>query len=92
VHAFSEPAALLPRTEVVVPTLPLTGETRGLADAGFLALTRDDTLLVNVSRGAVMDTGAFVCELTKSRLRAALDMTDPEPLPAGHPLWQAPMS
>ncbi|WP_405009451.1 2-hydroxyacid dehydrogenase [Kitasatospora sp. NBC_01539] len=90
VHAFSELPGLLPRADVVVLTVPLTAETRGLVDARFLAAMRDEALLVNVARGAVVDTGALLAELGRGRLSAALDVTDPEPLPAGHPLWSAP--
>ena len=61
-----------------------------MVDAGFLARMKDGALLVNVSRGVVVDTDALVAELQSGRLRAALDVTDPEPLPAGHPLWSAP--
>ncbi len=81
---------LLPQAEVVVLAVPLTPETRGLADAAFLAALPDGALLVNVSRGPVVDTGALLYELQAGRLRAALDVTDPEPPPAGHPLWDAP--
>lgn len=69
---------------------PLTDEPRGLVDARFLALMPDQSLLVNVSRGAVVDTDALLAELMADRLHAALDVTDPEPLPPGHPLWHAP--
>ncbi len=81
---------LLPAADVVVLCVPLTDETRQLVDAGFLALMRDGALLVNVSRGAVVDTDALLAELGAGRLRAALDVTDPEPLPANPPLWSAP--
>jgi phosphoglycerate dehydrogenase-like enzyme len=81
---------LLPRADVVVICVPLTGDTRGLVDAGFLARMRDGALLVNVARGAVVDTDALVSELAGGRLRAALDVTDPEPPPPGHPLWKSP--
>ena len=81
---------LLPRAEVVVLTVPLTQETTGLVDAGFLAALPDGALLVNVARGPVVDTDALLAELHAGRLRAALDVTDPEPLPAEHPLWSAP--
>jgi len=70
--------------------VPMTDETRGLVDAGFLGSMRDGALLVNVSRGPVVDTDALVAELGSGRLRAALDVTEPEPLPAGHPLWASP--
>ncbi|WP_406307012.1 2-hydroxyacid dehydrogenase [Streptomyces sp. NBC_00885] len=90
VHPITELPELLPRADVVVLTVPLTPHTRGMADADFLARMRDGTLLVNVSRGPVVDTGALLAELGAGRLSAALDVTDPEPLPAGHPLWHAP--
>ena len=90
VHGLPELPALLPEADVVVLTAPLTEESRGLADARFLASMRDGALLVNVGRGPVVDTGALLAELRSGRLAAALDVTDPEPLPAGHPLWQAP--
>jgi len=81
---------LLPGADVVVLVVPETDETRGLVDAGFLARMKDGALLVNVSRGPVVDTEALLAELSRERLRAALDVTDPEPLPEGHPLWSAP--
>ncbi|NBM15970.1 2-hydroxyacid dehydrogenase [Streptomyces sp. GC420] len=81
---------LLPEADVVVLSTPLTESTRGLADAEFLARMKDGALLVNVARGPVVDTKALLAELESGRLRAALDVTDPEPLPAGHPLWHAP--
>jgi phosphoglycerate dehydrogenase-like enzyme len=61
-----------------------------MVDAGFLAAMKDGALLVNAARGVVVDTEALLAELTSGRLRAALDVTDPEPLPHGHPLWSAP--
>jgi phosphoglycerate dehydrogenase-like enzyme len=67
--------------------LPLDDSTRHLVDAAFLARMPDDALLVNIGRGAIVDTVALLDELATGRLRAALDVTDPEPLPAGHPLW-----
>lgn len=81
---------LLPRADVVVVSVPLTDETRRMVDAQFLARMRDGALLVNVARGGVVDTDALVAEVTSGRLYAALDVTDPEPLPPGHPLWNAP--
>ncbi|MCT2592606.1 2-hydroxyacid dehydrogenase [Streptomyces sp. N2-109] len=90
VHALSELPDLLPRADVVILSLPLTEATRGLAGKDFLSGMRDGALLVNVGRGAVVDTGSLLDELTSGRLRAALDVTEPEPLPADHPLWQAP--
>ena len=90
VHGVDELATLLPTADVVVVSTPLTPSTTRLVDAGFLAAMRDGALLVNVARGAVVDTNALLAELTSGRLRAALDVTDPEPLPADHPLWSAP--
>ncbi len=90
VYALAELPELLPTADVVVLCLPLTPETRGLVDARFLAQLRDGALLVNVSRGPVVDTTALLAEVTTGRLTAALDVTDPEPLPPGHPLWSAP--
>jgi phosphoglycerate dehydrogenase-like enzyme len=81
---------LLPTVDVVIVIVPLTDETLGLVDADFLALMRDGALLVNVARGTVVDTDALLAELESGRLRAALDVTDPEPLPADHRLWSAP--
>lgn len=81
---------LLPRADVVVICVPLNDETRGMVDAAFLARMPDGALLVNVARGAVVDTDALVAEVSTGRLRAALDVTEPEPLPPGHPLWTAP--
>ncbi|MGY1608515.1 2-hydroxyacid dehydrogenase [Geodermatophilus sp. SYSU D00700] len=90
VHGTGELPALLPHADVVVVIVPVTAETTGLVDAAFLAAMPDGALLVNAARGVVVDTGALLAELTRGRLRAALDVTDPEPLPAGHPLWSAP--
>lgn len=90
VHPLTELPALLPEADVVILSTPLTETTRGLVDAGFLARMKDGALLVNVARGAVVDTEALLTELESGRLTAALDVTDPEPLPPGHPLWQAP--
>lgn len=90
VHAIEELPELLPAADVVVLIVPGTPETRGLFDEAMLARMKDGALLVNVSRGAVVDTDALVAELQSGRIRAALDVVDPEPLPAGHPLWDAP--
>ncbi|MGO2003975.1 MULTISPECIES: 2-hydroxyacid dehydrogenase [Micrococcaceae] len=90
VNGTQELPALLPRADVVVVTLPHQESTERLVDAAFLAALGDGALLVNIGRGAVVDTDALVAELQAGRLRAALDVTDPEPLPAGHPLWDAP--
>ena len=90
VHGVAELPDLLPGADVVILTVPLTDATRGLVGADFLAAMPDGALLVNVARGKVVDTGALLAELQSGRLRAALDVTDPEPLPADHPLWAAP--
>ncbi|CAM5704125.1 2-hydroxyacid dehydrogenase OS=Streptomyces tendae OX=1932 GN=GUR47_36580 PE=4 SV=1 [Streptomyces tendae] len=90
VHPLAELSALLPRADVVILSTPLTEATRGLVDAEFLARMKDGALLVNVARGPVVDTKALLAELESGRLTAALDVTDPEPLPPGHPLWHAP--
>jgi phosphoglycerate dehydrogenase-like enzyme len=90
VHAIEELPELLPAADVVVLIVPGTPETKGLFDGAMLARMQDGALLVNVSRGAVVDTDALVAELESGRIRAALDVVDPEPLPAGHPLWPAP--
>lgn len=76
--------------DVVILILPLTADTEHLMDAAMLARMRDGALLVNVARGRIVHTDALVAELGSGRLRAALDVTDPEPLPPGHPLWTAP--
>lgn len=90
VHGVDELSTLLPTVDVVIVIVPLTPSTAGLVDAEFLAAMPDGALLVNVARGKVVDTDALLAELTAGRLRAALDVTDPEPLPAEHPLWSAP--
>lgn len=82
--------AVLPGADIVVLLTPLSADTRGLLDARRLALLPDGALVVNVGRGPVLDTAAMVAETASGRLRAALDVTDPEPLPADHPLWCIP--
>lgn len=90
VHGYADLPDLLGEADVVVLLVPLTDSTRRLVDADLLARMRDGALLVNVARGGVVDTDALVAELQAGRLCAALDVTDPEPLPAGHPLWDCP--
>ncbi len=90
VQAISNISALLPDHEVVMLMVPVTVATVGLVDADFLALMPDGAVLVNAARGVVVDTAALLTELQNGRLLAALDVTDPEPLPADHPLWTAP--
>jgi phosphoglycerate dehydrogenase-like enzyme len=90
VRAMTDLPELLPEADVVIVIVPVTDETTGMVDAAFLAVMRDGALLVNAARGVVVDTDALVAELAGGRLRAALDVTDPEPLPPGHPLWSVP--
>ena len=87
---LDELPGLLPAADVVVLLVPATPETIGMVDGGFLAAMKDGALLVNAARGTVVDTAALVTEVASGRLRAALDVTDPEPLPPGHPLWTLP--
>lgn len=90
VHGVAELPSLLGHADAVVLLVPLTSRTRGMVDARFLAAMPDGAVLVNAARGPVVDTGALLAQLRTGRLRAALDVTDPEPLPDGHPLWSAP--
>jgi phosphoglycerate dehydrogenase-like enzyme len=88
VHAVAELPALVGQADAVVVLAPLTPETTGLFDSALLARMRDGALLVNAGRGAVVDTAALLAELRSGRLRAVLDVVDPEPLPDDHPLWE----
>jgi phosphoglycerate dehydrogenase-like enzyme len=88
-HGIDELADLLPRADAVVVLAPLTESTHGLIGARQLAAMRDGALLVNAARGPVVDPAALLAELETGRLRAVLDVTDPEPLPDEHPLWAA---
>ena len=90
VSAVSELHGLLPQADIVVAIVPLTEATRGLIGAPELALMKHGALLVNAARGPVVATDALVEALEQGRIRAVVDVTDPEPLPAGHPLWSAP--
>jgi phosphoglycerate dehydrogenase-like enzyme len=90
VRPVEELPEVLKDADVVVILVPVTGETRHLVDAEFLRNMKDGALLVNVARGVIVDTGALLEELSSGRIRAALDVTDPEPLPEDHPLWKAP--
>src|SRR5579863_94556 len=90
VAAVSELDGLLSRAEIVVLTLPLTSETRKLMNAARIAKMKPGALLVNAARGPLVDTDALLQALFENRIRAATDVTDPEPLPADHPLWKAP--
>lgn len=90
VRGLDELDEVLPGAEILVDILPLTSETRGLLDARRLGLLPDGALLVNAGRGRTVATAALVEELRAGRLRAVLDVTDPEPLPKDHPLWGQP--
>src|SRR6266851_6852092 len=81
---------LLGHADIVVLTIPLTSETRHLLNTERLAKMKPGALLVKASRGGIVDTEALLQALNETRIRAALDVTDPEPLPPGHPLWKAP--
>ena len=90
VRALTDLDELLPTADILVSMLPLTRETTGLLDARRLGLLADGALLVNAGRGKTIETAALVRELQSGRLRAALDVVDPEPLPKDHPLWALP--
>jgi phosphoglycerate dehydrogenase-like enzyme len=90
VHAVSELDALLPQAEIVILILPLTAESHHLIGEKQISLMRQGALLVNAARGPIVDTNALVEALQSGRIRAALDVTDPEPLPEDHPLWNCP--
>ncbi|MFC5337039.1 2-hydroxyacid dehydrogenase [Leucobacter denitrificans] len=90
VHGFNELHDLLAEAEIAVIGLPLTDETRGIIGAAELAAMPDGALMVNVGRGPIMQTEALIAELESGRLRAAVDVTEKEPLPADDPLWDAP--
>jgi phosphoglycerate dehydrogenase-like enzyme len=91
-HGIDELPDLLPNADIVVLAIPLNDETRGLVDDAFLDLLPPGALIVNVSRGPIVDTDALVSRVRTGAVRAALDVVDPEPLPAGHPLWSLPGS
>lgn len=90
VRSLDQLAADLPEADVVAIALPHSEETEKLVNQSFLSQIKDGALLVNVGRGPIVDTEALMSELTSGRLHAALDVTDPEPLPKEHPLWDAP--
>jgi phosphoglycerate dehydrogenase-like enzyme len=90
VFAVGELRRLLPEADIVVAIVPLTPETHGLIGATEIRLMKPGALLVNAARGPVVATDALVEALQQHRIQAALDVTDPEPLPASHPLWSAP--
>jgi phosphoglycerate dehydrogenase-like enzyme len=90
VHGIDELAELLPNAEIVVLAVPLNDHTRGMVDHTFLAKMHEGALIVNMARGAVVVTADLVAAVSAGRVRAALDVTDPEPLPPDHPLWTLP--
>jgi phosphoglycerate dehydrogenase-like enzyme len=90
VHALAELDGILPSADILVNMLPLTSETRGLLDGPRLGLLPDGALVVNGGRGKTIAAEALIRELSSGRLRAVLDVTDPEPLPVDHPLWSLP--
>ena len=90
VHGVEELPALLGHAEIVILTLPGGDATRRIVDDAFLTALPDGALLVNVGRGTLVDTDALVDHVSRGRVRAALDVTEPEPLPEGHPLWSLP--
>jgi phosphoglycerate dehydrogenase-like enzyme len=89
-HGVDELPELLPGFDVVIVAVPLLDSTRGMVDDAFLSRMREGSLLVNMARGPVVDTDALVRHVSSGRIRAALDVVDPEPLPAGHPLYGLP--
>jgi phosphoglycerate dehydrogenase-like enzyme len=90
VHAVGEIDTLLPDAEIVILILPSTAESHHMINVDRLARMKQGTLLVNAARGPIVDTDALVEALNAGKIRAALDVTDPEPLPDGHPLWKCP--
>ena len=90
VHSVDELPTLLPQADIVVVVTPLTPQTTGMVNAAFIRQMKQGALLVNVARGAVVDTSALLAALEERRICAALDVTNPEPLPSDHPLWDAP--
>jgi phosphoglycerate dehydrogenase-like enzyme len=89
-HGVDELPQLLPAAAAVVVLTPLTDATHGLIGTAELAAMSDGAVLINAARGQVLDTAALLTEVQSGRLRAVLDVTDPEPLPGDHPLWTAP--
>ena len=87
IHGIDELPVLLPNADIVVLAIPLNDETRGLVDGAFLDQLPPGALIVNVSRGPIVDTDALVAHVRTGAIRSALDVIDPEPLPSGHPLW-----
>jgi phosphoglycerate dehydrogenase-like enzyme len=92
IRGIDELPVLLPHADIVVLAIPLNDETRGLVDTAFLDRLPHGALVVNVSRGSIVDTDALVEHVRSGAVRSALDVVDPEPLPVGHPLWSLPGS
>ena len=90
VHSISALKVLLPQADVIVLILPYTKDSHWLIDREQIALMRQGALLINAARGPIVNTDALIEALHANRIRAALDVTDPEPLPEGHPLWSCP--
>ncbi|HVL61911.1 MAG TPA: NAD(P)-dependent oxidoreductase, partial [Microbacterium sp.] len=90
IHGIDELPELLPTADIVIVGVPLTDATTGLVDGAFLSAIPDGALVVNIARGGVADTKAVLQHATRGRLRYATDVTDPEPLPTGHPLFDLP--
>jgi phosphoglycerate dehydrogenase-like enzyme len=90
VHGIDELPKLLPEADIVLVSVPLTEQTRGLLDADALAALPDGAIVANIARGPIIDTEALCDELETGRLRACLDVTAPEPLPPDHRLWTYP--
>lgn len=90
VAGLAELSTLLPTADVVVVLTPLTEQTLGLVDDNFLSLMQPGALLVNGARGLIVDTEALLAATDRGKVRAFLDVTDPEPLAPNHPLWSAP--
>jgi phosphoglycerate dehydrogenase-like enzyme len=90
VHAVGELDSLLPKAQVIVLILPSSAETRWLIGERQFSLMQQGALLVNAARGPIVNTDALVQALQRRKIRAALDVTDPEPLPVEHPLWKCP--
>ena len=89
-YSLAELDTLLPRADIVALSLPSGAETKGLMTQARLRLMKQGALLVNVGRGNAIDTSALQEVCAEGRIHAALDVTDPEPLPADHPLWKTP--
>ncbi len=90
IHGIDELPALLGETEILITSLPGGESTKHIIDDAVLSALPDGALVINVGRGPLIDTDALVDHVRRGRIRAALDVTDPEPLPADHPLWTLP--